>query len=633
MKKKIAVLANGWNNLSVAEAIKGIKSCADELNIDLFLFLSYASYGMSKERTNGENSVFDITDYTDFDGVIIFSSMLNSSTLHLKIGEKLKENNVHAVSVGAEIPGIDYIGVNNFQGMYELVTHLIKRHGVKNPVFLAGPKQNADSNERIEATRQALEDNGFKLDESRIRYTDWEYNKALEAAQEFASPDKLPDAFICANDNIAIAASIGLQNKGIFIPDQTIVTGFDKISYADVVYPSITTVYQNYEKIGYVAIWHLLEKIEGTAQINRIIVSANWVRNESCGCKASSEAEKLRREFCTNAYSQEMKNIYFLSHTTDIANVIFNRSDFSNFKADINEFYKNNHSYEGDDFYFVLDSATVKAFTDTSFPLKKHFSKTMQSIVAMKNGEIQDFNEFNRNDVIPGYEKKDKSVVYIISSLHYDDNLFGYLVMKDAVEAMRDTSHNHYMMQMNYNLEKYRQNNHLEEMNKALQNISVKDSLSGLYNRHGLEQIGIPLFEKACKDKKSCAIVFSDINRMKYINDNFGHLQGDLAIRTVSAALLSQLPDNWIAIRYGGDEFIALGVSSDENLINDFVYRMNENLKKQVESMQLSYPLTISCGYILTDFDGKAALEDYIKKADEVMYVQKQKAHKESASR
>ena len=89
MKKKIAVLANGWNNLSVAEAIKGIKSCADELNIDLFLFLSYASYGMSKERTNGENSVFDITDYTDFDGVIIFSSMLNSSTLHLKIGEKL----------------------------------------------------------------------------------------------------------------------------------------------------------------------------------------------------------------------------------------------------------------------------------------------------------------------------------------------------------------------------------------------------------------------------------------------------------------------------------------------------------------------------------------------------------------
>lgn len=170
-------------------------------------------------------------------------------------------------------------------------------------------------------------------------------------------------------------------------------------------------------------------------------------------------------------------------------------------------------------------------------------------------------------------------------------------------------------------------------MNKTLQNISVKDSLSGLYNRHGLEQIGIPLFEKACKDKKSCAIVFSDINRMKYINDNFGHLQGDLAIRTVSAALLSQLPDNWIAIRYGGDEFIALGVSSDENLINDFVYRMNENLKKQVESMQLSYPLTISCGYILTDFDGKAALEDYIKKADEVMYVQKQKAHKESASR
>ena len=166
-------------------------------------------------------------------------------------------------------------------------------------------------------------------------------------------------------------------------------------------------------------------------------------------------------------------------------------------------------------------------------------------------------------------------------------------------------------------------------MNKALRNISNTDQLTGLNNRFGMEQNAVPILEAANKKNKKCAIVFADINRMKHINDNFGHLHGDLAIRTVSSALLEEMPEKWVGIRYGGDEFIAVGECKSEKSVIDYVERLNANLKKQVDSMQLAYPLTISCGYILTDPKSDHTLVEYINQADSVMYVHKQQTYEE----
>ena len=148
-----------------------------------------------------------------------------------------------------------------------------------------------------------------------------------------------------------------------------------------------------------------------------------------------------------------------------------------------------------------------------------------------------------------------------------------------------------------------------------------------------MEQNGVNLLTEAHKQKKACAVVFIDINRMKHINDNFGHLQGDLAIRTVSSAMLSTMPDNWLGIRYGGDEFIALGICGDSKFVEEYIEKIKDNLEKQVASMHLAYPLTASCGYIMTDPASSATLEDYISKADSIMYEIKQEMHRQEAAR
>ena len=309
-------------------------------------------------------------------------------------------------------------------------------------------------------------------------------------------------------------------------------------------------------------------------------------------------------------------------------NSIFNCSNYPDFKKSLMNYYSSNRTFADKDFYFILDSEAKKNFIDTSFKGIKKYSDYMDCLVGIKGNNVFSKEHFPKQDLIPDFDENDKPAVYTFCPLHYDDSIFGYIVVKDAFDFLIDTSLNHYMIQINGNLEQYRKNCKLDEMNKALINISNTDQLTGLNNRFGMEQNGYSLLEKANAQKQKCAVVFVDINKMKYINDNFGHLQGDLAIRTVSSALLTEMPENWIGIRYGGDEFIALGVCADEKAVQKYINKLTENLKKQVSSMQLSYPLTVSCGHIITDPESSSTLVDYINQADTVMYSKKQEAHK-----
>ncbi|MBR5400560.1 MAG: GGDEF domain-containing protein [Treponema sp.] len=629
MKRKIAVLANGWNHLGIASALKGIRSVTDKLNIDVFLFLSFAAFAQSQERNVGEDSIFDLTDYSEFDGVIVFSGMLNSQKTPERIAKVIVKNKIPGVSVGWPLEGLDFVGIDNFKGMFEMVDHLVKEHHIKNPVFLAGTSDHPDSNERIDATKQALALNGIELKKDRISYTNWEYLTAMKQAEEFVKSDNPPDAFICANDHNAIAVCIALQRMGYKVPQDFIVTGFDKITHAETFFPSITTVYQDFEKIGYIAAWQLMEKVEGTSHADQIIVSSSFVKNESCGCKSTEEGEQVRHEFCIKAYSNEMESLITQADSASMTNQIFNGSNYDTLKNNILNFYTNSNNFKGHDFYFVLDDSARKNLMSSSFPAQKKYSDKMCCLVAVKNDKAEYVGDFDRKDLFPGYTKGKKPKVYTFTSMHYDDTLFGYIVLSDAIDHISDTSLNHYMIQMNYNIEQYRRNCRFDELNKALRNISNTDQLTGLNNRFGMEANAVPVLMHAHEKNKKCAVMFADINRMKHINDNFGHLHGDLAIRTVASSLLKEMPQGWVGIRYGGDEFIAVGECGSEKMVSDYVKRLNKTLSTVVNSMNLPYPLTISCGYIFTDPKSSQSLVDYINQADSIMYVHKQKTYEE----
>ena len=130
-------------------------------------------------------------------------------------------------------------------------------------------------------------------------------------------------------------------------------------------------------------------------------------------------------------------------------------------------YYKTHRTFPKKDFYFILDSEAKKNFMDASFPTVTKYSDYMDCLVGIKGKRIFHAENFSRNVLLPEYEDKDKPCVYTFTPLHYDASIFGYVVVKDAIEFLIDTTLNHYMIQMNGNLEQYRKNCKLDEMNKA----------------------------------------------------------------------------------------------------------------------------------------------------------------------
>ncbi len=167
----------------------------------------------------------------------------------------------------------------------------------------------------------------------------------------------------------------------------------------------------------------------------------------------------------------------------------------------------------------------------------------------------------------------------------------------------------------------------MEELNKKLREVSVTDGLTGLKNRTGCDILAIPYLQKCQREGKTCAIVFADINRMKMINDKYGHLQGDIAICTVAEAIKRVLPKDWIAVRYGGDEFIMVGACEDEEVAEQIKEQLAETLEEVKRRKKLAFSLTASLGAVIMHPNENYSLEEYLRKADEAMYLTKQKYH------
>ena len=154
---------------------------------------------------------------------------------------------------------------------------------------------------------------------------------------------------------------------------------------------------------------------------------------------------------------------------------------------------------------------------------------------------------------------------------------------------------------------------------------SLIDSLSGLYNRRYLDNV---LEHLKRHHKRPVYGVMMDVNSFKQINDNYGHSEGDNAIRAIGQILSDAVPDCGIAIRYAGDEFILLLSTKSESIVKDTIDCVNDNIEKYNSLKKPEFKLSISMGY--GRFDDKSGdTEAFIREIDRKMYEAKEKYYME----
>lgn len=150
------------------------------------------------------------------------------------------------------------------------------------------------------------------------------------------------------------------------------------------------------------------------------------------------------------------------------------------------------------------------------------------------------------------------------------------------------------------------------------------DLLTGLPNRLSFDQILEQEINHADRNGSKLALLYIDLNRFKPINDNYGHLVGDIVLRVIGERLSSVIRATDSIARYGGDEFIALLTDiNDDATINFVVERMIEELHKPVDAENTQHRLGASIGISIYPEDTTDARE-LIARADAAMYQAKQ---------
>lgn len=154
------------------------------------------------------------------------------------------------------------------------------------------------------------------------------------------------------------------------------------------------------------------------------------------------------------------------------------------------------------------------------------------------------------------------------------------------------------------------------------------DTLTGSYNRGvGLEFLENE-FKNTRRNKKFFSICYIDVNGLKFVNDNFGHFEGDELLVMVCKFIKRVTRNNDILCRLGGDEFIILFPNSKEEHVEKIMKRIIFNIDIENKKKLRPYDISFSYGIVQVDHDNNKGIDEIIQMADAKMYEYKKKYKK-----
>lgn len=611
--KTVAVCTLTCSFGSDFEMIKGVCLEAERLGYSALIFDAPENY-VSKHTDEIGRAVFKLIDYENIDGVIISQRVMYSYQSARGIIKECEKYNIPVVSLNypdKEIPSVCFDDNHSFE---VIVEHLISRHNCKTFRFMAGPKNNDYSETRIKAFGNVLKRHNLTFNKDEIMYGDFWRIPALQRMDEFfESGAELPDAFVCGNDAMAIAVCEKLFEKGLHVPEDVIVTGFDGISLADYHMPKITTAKCDNEYAGRETMKMLSSLIAGE-NIERLKVLEPEVQfRQSCGCqpidilKANNYAYLSERDMGHQLYlnyiQQEIAAYSAsLDHISDLREVFLKKLPFSN-----NAWIMLNHKF-------------MSIENDFKFHQDNPFDDYVDTFLCIHDGELLEFPVMNRRNYLPDlketFERGFTNIVFM--PFIFGEEFLGYLAVPFETNNLEISRYERFSQNASQAFSSVKTREKLEYL-------IVRDQLTGVFNRRGFYSQIEHFISGGIKNKSSLIIYSIDMDSLKEINDTYGHNDGDFAIKVLADAISISGGENSVSARFGGDEFVCAVVETGD--CDKAIKKYREKFQKYLDDINVAYgkPFTVkaSIGAHSVPITDNISIESIIAKADSLMYNEK----------
>ena len=157
-----------------------------------------------------------------------------------------------------------------------------------------------------------------------------------------------------------------------------------------------------------------------------------------------------------------------------------------------------------------------------------------------------------------------------------------------------------------------------------LGNLALTDGLTGLYNRRGFMALAERQLKIGRRSGRGMLLFVMDVDRLKQINDSFGHFEGDRALKRTAEVLEETFRDSDVVARLGGDEFAVLAIEASGHSEASIKTRLFECLKA-ISAEQSRYEISLSLGVARFDPNSRTSIGELMVKADQAMYEQKRR--------
>ncbi len=626
-RKKIALFSTGWASNILAQFLRGINDEFVSHDLDTYLFLNYASYGQSESDRSGELQIFQLPDLKNYDGAIIISNLCDFPGVVDDLVSRCKAAGIPVISHGLLHADAVNVIMDNQSGMQNLTDHLIEEHAIRNIVFVGGTADNSDSNERLESVRKSALAHGLSFGEENVAYSNWEFAKADEIARKFAQSGKLPDAFICANDEIAMVMITTLEDYGIRVPDDLLITGYDNLPASALFYPSITSIDPDTRQHGRVCARTMLELLNGTAANDLIKLPSRFIPRESCGCSLNQESALQRLRVATDDFKMKRKKDRGNWHIFYLERLMLKCESVDELRKTLSDSLSHEHFLEGDDFHILFDTSANKTLTsyDLSYEDDKRYSEQQDVIFSIRNGNVQNLRFIETSQIVPGISEEDPCHMYVILPIHEGPHKIGFVVFTDCYEGIDNKEVMLFMEKINSSMGNSKKSIYLKAVNDYVKEMSNIDSLTSVKNRSAYEARLDDIHERLTEGKLAeFGIVLFDVNNLKRINDELGHYMGDEYLKN-SCRLICTTYKSSPVYRIGGDEFVVIlegrPYEQRDSLLEAFVAEM-----KRIGEADLRPEEKVSIAYGMAVYEGdRDAVDAVVKRADELMYATKKR--------
>ncbi|MCR4907530.1 MAG: GGDEF domain-containing protein [Lachnospiraceae bacterium] len=622
MKYRIAYFTSDWNYEIVGTTLRGLKKYTeDHEDVSLCVFDCFGKF----ENTVVNRTEFDIINLPNlrqFNGVLIQANQIVNDNARDQLKKRIEEAKLPAVSIEVPMEGCVCLGTDNYSAMREMVEHLLDVHFVSRLAFVEGLEGNPEADNRKKAFSDVCSERGIKTEDIRYFKGGWMQEDGRAVGHEvLKTPSNLPDAIVCANDEMAFGVMEVLQASGINIPNDVIVTGFDDITSSALYQPRLTTLSRDYALIAYHGMDKLISMIEGNEEPDESDSAYHCVFSESCGCRSGAEEEFSMiksRFFRTNRF---MKDYYMIQEK-----LVASLFESDRLPDIMNTVERNYEVFGCDNIYlcindFYFDNYEKSTWRNRARTFSDHMILAAEGTPLRRPDTNHVYSRFPTDELLP--EKiLERERFMVFYPLHYNTYSIGFIALNGVSPAAEANLLESTFTFFDIAIENVRKKYIMKSLNGMLDSLYVRDSLTGLYNRFGLERYGKQMYDRIVRRGQQAQFFFIDMDNMKLINDVYGHEVGDEAIRTVAELLAGICGNDGFLMRFGGDEFLII---ADEGVSN-MRFAIEKGVRDINDEGRHSFELSLSVGEYRTDGITRRSLEECITAADEKMYeVKKQK--------